>query len=39
MEFAVTCPGGHADCMANLQRNSPLYDYEQGKSIGQQLGV
>lgn len=35
----VKCPGGHADCTANLCRQAPLSEYELGKTIGKQLSV
>lgn len=35
----VQCPGGHADCTANLHRQAPLSEYELGKTVGKQLGV
>ena len=32
--FDVKCPGGHADCTANLAGAAPISEYEIGKNIG-----
>lgn len=35
----VDCPGGHAECTANLSSAAPFLEYEMGKDIGTQLGL
>lgn len=35
----MDCPGGHAECTANLSPAAPFSDYEMGKDIGTQLGL
>jgi len=35
----VDCPGGHAECTANLSPAAPFSEYEMGKDIGTQLGL
>ncbi len=32
--FNVTCPGGHANCTANLNYYAPLTEYAMGRDIG-----
>lgn len=35
----MDCPGGHAECTANLSPAAPFSEYEMGKDIGTQLGL
>ena len=34
--FNVKCPGGHAECTANVNYYAPLTEYAMGKDIGEQ---
>lgn len=35
----VTCPGGHAECTANMSTFAPFSESNMGKDIGDQLGL
>ncbi len=35
--FEVKCPGGHANCTANLSYYAPFSEYTMGKEIGEKL--
>ena len=37
--FNVKCPGGHADCTANIKQAEPLSEHELGYQIGLQLAL
>ena len=37
--YDVTCPGGHPDCTANMDRHTPMSEYDMGRDIGNQLAL